>query len=82
MKPALGKRETDKMTLAKFGKTLSTLMKTVDDGITGWLTRGLPAYCPDLKKNLEMNISDMEAMEPEYLKILVLRFLDEHGFST
>jgi len=68
LKATRSKRETEKMTLAKFGQALSTWMTSIDDGIAEWLTKTIPAYCPLLDEWLKDFIANVEKMNPEDVK--------------
>merc|ERR1739838_907129 len=68
LKATRSKRETEKMTLAKFGQALSSWMTSIDDGVAEWLTKTIPAYCPLVEEWLKDFIANVEKMKPEDVK--------------
>lgn len=62
------KRETEKMTLAKFGQAISTLFTDVDNFVVEYISKSIPVICPMIDEWLKEQIAKGEAMDPEKFK--------------
>jgi len=59
------KRETEKMTLAKFGQAISTLFTDFDNFSVEYVSKAVPMICPIIDGWLEDLIKKYEVMDPE-----------------
>lgn len=62
------KRSTERMTLAKFGQSLSTWMTSIDTFIVEYLTNSIPVTCPMVELWLKELIEKVEMIKPEEFK--------------
>jgi len=62
------KRDTEKMTLAKFGQAISTLFTDVDNFTVEYFSKSVPMLCSLSEEWLKAQIANGEALEPEEFK--------------
>jgi len=62
------KRSAERMTLAKFGESLSTWMTTIDKFVVDYLTKAIPVTCPIAENWISELIQRVELITPEKFK--------------
>jgi hypothetical protein len=62
------KRSTEKMTLAKFGQSLSVWLTSIDTFVVEYLKSSIPVTCPMVELWMKELIQKVERMKPEEIK--------------
>jgi len=73
------KRSTERMTLAKFGESLSTWMTVVDKATVDYVTKAAPIACSVLEEGLKGVIQHVQRFSPEDFKNIAEESLGLRG---